>query len=143
MFLSEAAASGPTYFNLVPLVVFIPLAGLLINIIFGKWMGEKAIGWTASIASGLAFVVSVLLGISLLDHHEAVIVPFLEWINIGNLEVAWAFQVDTLSVTMMLVVSGVGTLIHIYSIGYMHEDVRFNGDPGRFRSAESVPSSRM
>ena len=133
MFLSEAAASGPTYFNLVPLVVFIPLAGLLINIIFGRWMGEKAIGWIASIASGLAFIVSVLLGISLLDHHEAVIVPFLEWISIGNLEVAWAFQVDTLSVTMMLVVSGVGTLIHIYSIGYMHEDVRFNGDPGRFR----------
>ena len=133
MFLSEAAASGPTYFQLVPLVVFIPLAGLLVNIIFGKWMGEKAIGWIASIASGLAFVVSILLGISLLDHHEAVIVPFLDWINIGSLEVAWAFQVDTLSVTMMLVVSGVGTLIHIYSIGYMHEDVRFNGDPGRFR----------
>jgi NADH-quinone oxidoreductase subunit L len=133
MFLSEAAASGPTYFYLVPLVVFIPLAGLLINIIFGKWMGEKAIGWIASIASGLAFVVSVLLGVSLLNHPEQVIVPFLDWISIGTLEVAWAFQVDTLSVTMMLVVSGVGTLIHIYSIGYMHEDVRFNGDPGRFR----------
>lgn len=133
MFLSEAAASGPTYFNLVPLVVFIPLAGLLINILFGKWMGEKAIGWIASIASGLAFVVAVLLGISLLNHHEAVVVPLVEWISIGDLKVAWAFQVDTLSVTMMLVVAGVGTLIHVYSIGYMHEDVRFNGDPGRFR----------
>lgn len=133
MFLSEAAASGPTYFYLVPLVVFIPLAGLLINIIFGKWMGEKAIGWIASIASGLAFVVAVLLGISLLNHPEQAIVPFLDWINIGSLQVEWAFQVDTLSVTMMLVVAGVGTLIHIYSIGYMHDDVRFNGDPGRFR----------
>jgi NADH-quinone oxidoreductase subunit L len=133
MFLSEAAASGPTYFYLVPLVVFIPLAGLLINILFGKWMGEKAIGWIASIASGLALVVAILLGISLLNHPEEVIVPFLEWIKVGSLEVAWAFQVDTLSVTMMLVVSGVGTLIHVYSIGYMHEDVRFNGDPGRYR----------
>lgn len=133
MFLSEAAASGPTYFYLVPLVVFIPLAGLFINILFGKWMGEKAIGWIASIASGLAFVVAVLLGISLLNHPEQVIVPFLDWINIGSLQVEWAFQVDTLSVTMMLVVAGVGTLIHIYSIGYMHDDVRFNGDPGRFR----------
>ncbi len=45
MFLSEAAASGPTFFYLVPLVVFIPLIGLLINVIFGKWMGEKSIGW--------------------------------------------------------------------------------------------------
>jgi NADH-quinone oxidoreductase subunit L len=133
MFLSEAAASGPTYFYLVPLVVFIPLAGLLINLIFGKWMGEKAIGWIASIAAGLAFLVAVLLGISLLNHPEQVIVTLAEWISIGELQVAWAFQVDTLSVTMMLVVAGVGTLIHVYSIGYMHEDVRFNGDPGRYR----------
>ena len=50
-----------------------------------------------------------------------------------NIRLEWAFRVDTLSVTMMLVVSGVGTLIHIYSIGYMHADVRHNGDPGRFR----------
>src|SRR6185503_3645779 len=49
-----------------------------------------------------------------------------------DLRVPWAFQIDTLSVTMMLVVTGVGTLIHIYAIGYMHEDVRLNGDPARF-----------
>ncbi len=133
MFLSEAAVSGPTFFYLVPLVVFIPLIGLLINIIFGKWMGEKAIGWIASLATGLTFFVAVLLGFSLLNHPEPVIVPLLDWISIGELQVQWAFQVDTLSVTMMLVVAGVGTLIHIYSIGYMHEDVRFNGDPGRFK----------
>jgi NADH-quinone oxidoreductase subunit L len=61
------------------------------------------------------------------------VVPLADWINIGDLNIRWAFQVDTLSVTMMLVVSGVGTLIHIYAIGYMHEDVRHNGDPSRFR----------
>jgi NADH-quinone oxidoreductase subunit L len=133
MFLSEAAASGPTFFYLVPLVVFIPLIGLLINIIIGKWMGEKAIGWIASLAAGLTFLVAVLLGVSLLNHPEQVIVPLVDWISIGELQVQWAFQVDTLSVTMMLVVAGVGSLIHVYSIGYMHDDVRFNGDPGRFK----------
>ena len=46
---------------------------------------------------------------------------------------SWNFRVDTLSVTMMLVVSGVGTLIHIYAIGYMHSDVRHNGDPAAYR----------
>ena len=51
----------------------------------------------------------------------------------ARLIVNWAFRVDTLSVTMMLVVAGVGTLIHIYAIGYMHQDVRHNEDPGRFR----------
>ena len=59
--------------------------------------------------------------------------PLMEWISIGDLHINWAFQVDTLSVVMMLVVSGVGTLIHIYAVGYMHEDVRHNGDPSRFR----------
>lgn len=131
MSLIEAAPPGG-FFGLVPLIVFLPVAGLLINIIFGRWMGEKVVGSVASLASGLAFVVSVLLGISLVEHPEGAIVPFLDWITIGELHVPWAFQVDTLSVTMMLVVSGVGTLIHIYSIGYMHEDVRHNGDPGRY-----------
>ena len=64
---------------------------------------------------------------------EGAVVPLADWITIGTLQVRWAFQVDTLSVVMMLVVSGVGTLIHIYAIGYMHEDVRHNGDPKRFR----------
>jgi NADH-quinone oxidoreductase subunit L len=60
-------------------------------------------------------------------------VPFADWISIGTLSIPWTFRVDTLSVTMMLVVSGVGTLIHIYAIGYMHEDVRFKHDVGRYR----------
>jgi NADH-quinone oxidoreductase subunit L len=120
-------------FSLVPLIVFLPVLGLLINIIFGKRMGEKAVGAIASTASGLAFVVSALLAYSLqVSGGEAHVVPFANWINIGDLNINWAFRVDTLSVLMMLVVSGVGTLIHIYAIGYMHEDVRFKNDPGRF-----------
>ena len=119
---------------LVPLVVLLPVAGLLINIIFGGRMNEKVIGVVASGASGLAFVVSALLGFSLWSGSgEAVVVPFADWIHIGDLNVAWNFRVDTLSVLMMLVVSSVGTLIHIYAIGYMHEDVRFKNDPGRYR----------
>jgi NADH-quinone oxidoreductase subunit L len=121
-------------FPLVPLIVFLPAAGLLINIIFGGRMNEKAIGAIASAASGLAFVVSVLLGYALWSGNgEAVVVPFADWIHIGALNVAWNFRVDTLSVLMMLVVSGVGTLIHIYAIGYMHEDVRFKNDIPRYR----------
>lgn len=133
MFLSEAASSGPQFFFLAPWIVFIPVIGLLINIIFGSRLGERAIGAIASTAAGLSFVVAVLLTISLVGHPEGQIVPLANWITIGILDINWAFQVDTLSVVMMLVVSGVGTLIHIYAIGYMHEDVRHNGDPGRFR----------
>lgn len=132
MFLSEVITSGG-YFHLVPWIVFFPLIGLLVNIIFGGRMGEKAIGTVASTASGLSFVVAVLQAISLAAHHEGMVIPLADWITIGDLQLRWAFQVDTLSVTMMLVVSGVGTLIHIYAIGYMHNDVRFNEDPGRFQ----------
>ncbi len=132
MHLSEAVNTG--YFFLAPWLVFAPLIGLLINLIFGSRFSEKGIGTVASLASGASFVVSVLLAWSLASSHgAAVTVPFLEWIHIGALELDWAFRVDSLSTTMMLVVSGVGTLIHIYAIGYMHEDVRFKQDPGRFR----------
>jgi len=133
MYFSEATTGGAQFFNLVPWILFFPLAGLLINLIFGGRLKEKVIGTLASLASGLAFVVSVLLAVSLVGHPEGMVVPLADWITVGELHLRWAFQVDTLSVTMMLVVSGVGTLIHIYAIGYMHEDVRHNGDLGRYR----------
>ena len=132
MNLSEVQTVSPL-FNLVPLVVLFPVLGLLLNLIFGSRMKEKTIGILASAASAGAFVVSVILAFALSQHHEAVSVFMADWITIGELTLAWTFRVDTLSAVMMLTVSGVGTLIHIYAIGYMHDDVRHNGDPGRFR----------
>ena len=132
MLLSETVTSV-SLFNLVPLIVFLPVIWLLVNIIFGGRMKEGAISAVACTAVGLSFVVAVLQAVALTTHPEGVVIPLADWITIGELNVRWAFQVDTLSVTMMLVVSGVGALIHIYAVGYMHEDVRFNGDPGRFR----------
>ena len=133
MYLSEIATTGPNFFYLVPWVVFIPILGLLINIVIGGRIGEKAVGGIASAASGLAFVVALLQVISLANHHQGATIPLADWITIGDLNLRWAFRVDTLSATMMMVVSGVGTLIHIYAIGYMHEDVRFKDDLGRYR----------
>jgi NADH-quinone oxidoreductase subunit L len=118
--------------NLVPWVVFLPMIGLVANLLVGKRLGEKGIAIIASLAVVGSFIIAVLLGVSLAGHPEPSSVPFLDWITIGTFSVAWAFRVDTLSVTMMLVVSGVGALIHIYAAGYMHEDVRHNGDPARY-----------
>ena len=94
MLLSEVATTGPDFFFLVPWIVFFPLIGLLINLIFGGRMSEKAIGAVASIASGLTFVVAVLLIISLQSHHEGTTVLLAEWITIGDLHIEWAFRVD-------------------------------------------------
>ncbi len=121
------------FFYLVPFVVLLPVIGLLINIFLGGRMGEKAVGAIACLASGLSFIVAVLLGIALIGKPDGMVLPYLDWITAGALQLQWAFRVDTLSVTMMLVVGGVGTLIHIYAVGYMHDDVRHNGDPGRYR----------
>src|SRR5215207_1120844 len=123
---------------LAPWLVFAPLIGLLINLVAGDWFmkhswGEKAVGAVASLASGAAFVVSVLLTYTVsASHGEVIRWKLAEWIHIGTLNLDWTFRVDSLSATMMLVVSGVGTLIHIYAIGYMHEDVRFKNDVGRY-----------
>jgi NADH-quinone oxidoreductase subunit L len=122
------------FFFLAPWLVFAPVVGLLVNIIIGKRFSEKMIGTVAALASGTAFVISVLLAYSVnAAHGEVFRWTIGEWIHIGSLQLDWTFRMDSLSTTMMLVVSGVGTLIHIYAIGYMHEDVRFKNDVGRYR----------
>jgi NADH-quinone oxidoreductase subunit L len=131
MVFQEAGATG-SFFYLAQWIIFIPLIGLLVNLVFGSSLGEKWSGWLGSLASGLTFVVSVLLAISVAGQPEGLTVPIAGWMQIGTLAVNWSMRVDTLSVVMMLVVSGIGTLIHIYAIGYMHDDVRHNGDPKRF-----------
>ncbi len=124
--------AGPTFFHLAPLAVFIPLLGATINFLFGRRLGERGVASVAVGAAAVAFVVSVLQWLSLQGHHEAVTVPIVEWLTIGDFQVAWAQRIDTLSVTMMLVVTGVGTLIHIYATAYMHYDVRYKNDPRRY-----------
>jgi NADH-quinone oxidoreductase subunit L len=123
--------SDPT-FALVPWVMIFPLAGLLLNLLFGRRWGEKMTALTACLASGGSFVISVLLMLALARNPEGAVITLFQWIQTAAFQVDWAFRVDTLSVTMMLVVSGVGTLIHIYAAGYMHYDVRINGDIKRY-----------
>ena len=122
-----------TILSLVPWVVFFPLIGILVNLLLGRRLGEKGVGIAASLAAGLSFAVAVLLAVGLAGQPEGGTFSLARWIVVGDLEVGWNFLVDTLSTVMMLVVAGVGTIIHVYSIGYMHSDVRHNGDPGRFR----------
>src|SRR5260221_6077565 len=132
MHLSETITSG--FLFLAPWLVFFPVLGLLVNAIFGRRFSENMIGTVASLASGAAFVVSILLAYSVsINQGEVLRWRLAEWIHVGSLSLDWTFRVDSLSATMMLVVSGVGTLIHIYAIGYMHEDVRFKNDVGLFR----------
>jgi len=120
-----------TFALIVPWMVFLPLIGMLLNLVYGKQMGERAVGIVASAAVGVPFLIALGLIITLSQTNFAPVIvnpPLLDgWISIPSaaIEIPWQFRVDTLSVTMMLVITGVGFLIHIYSIGYMHNDERY------------------
>jgi len=123
-------------FGLAPLILILPLIGILFNGLVGRRfvaanrrIGERWSGWFATAMVMGAFIVSILLMYSLVNNDfHAEIIPLFSWIVIpaANLSIPWALQIDTLSVTMMLVVTGVGSLIHIYAIGYMHGDPNFS-----------------
>src|SRR5512141_3180955 len=131
MHFAESVNTGFAF--LAPWLVFAPVIGLLLNMMFGRRLSETMVGLVASLASGATFVISVLLAYTVsINHSEVIRWRLAEWIHIGTLNLDWTFRIDSLSTTMMLVVSGVGTLIHIYAIGYMHEDVRFKNDIGRY-----------
>ena len=114
-------------FELAWLLYAFPAAGAIIILFFGRQLGNRNIGVVASAAVGAAFLVALWLLNSLLglpDEERTITVPLWQWITIGDFEVAAAMLIDPLSVTMSLIVTGVGTLIHIYSISYMEHDER-------------------
>jgi NADH-quinone oxidoreductase subunit L len=120
------------YPGLVTAIILIPLVGFLINMFWGYRFGEKIAGAIGSVAALLSFGVAILLYLYLVNSNYAAAVvnpPILDrWIEMagGTLSIPWQMRVDTLSVTMMLVVTGIGSMIHIYAIGYMHGDPRFS-----------------
>jgi len=113
------------YVWLIPLF---PLIGFLINGFFGSRFKESQIGAIASAAIGLSFIVSVTIFFQLLQlpaSERSISRTIYTWIQTGDFQVDISFLIDPLSLVMLLVVTGVGLLIHIYSIGYMHGDRSF------------------
>ncbi|MCE2453577.1 MAG: NADH-quinone oxidoreductase subunit L, partial [Nitrospinae bacterium] len=106
------------------LIPVFPVIGVLINGLFGKHVGENA-GPIASGMAGLSFL--VVLGIAgqmIFGAGGSHTIPLWTWVEAGSLSVSMSFLIDPLSTIMLLVVSGVGFLVHVYAVGYMH------GDPG-------------
>jgi NADH-quinone oxidoreductase subunit L len=112
--------------SLVWLAVALPLAGFLLN---GALSLRRSVAKSLVSLVGLgvllgAFAVAlgVFLELSLNPPHAPIIVDLWRWLPVGPLQVDLAFQVDQLSAVMMLVITGVGSLIHLFSVGYMKED---------------------
>lgn len=112
--------------DLVYLVPLFPLIGFLINGLFWKSMPKKVSGTLASVAILASFAVSLGIFFQINGHPEAAgVVPMFDFIKSGSLNIPFAFQVDALSSLFLLIITGVGFLIHVYSTSYMHDDAGY------------------
>jgi NADH-quinone oxidoreductase subunit L len=115
--------------QLIGYAIFLPLLGFLVNGLLGrKLKSEALVGAIGSGTVGISFIAACAMFIEMLGSpHDArtTIVEFFPWISAGPLNVGFTYQIDQLSIVMMLIVTGVGFLIHVYSIGYMHGDRGF------------------
>jgi len=113
--------------DLIWIVPALPLAGAVILMVAGKPLRRIA-GGLASLLVGAAFVVSVMVLIDLLGRgpgERTLTIKVFDWISVGSFEAPVELRVDPLSMVMALTVTGVGFLIHVYSIDYMHGDPRY------------------
>ena len=107
--------------KLVYLVPLFPLIGFLINGLGRKSLSKSLIGIIGSTAVLASFIVSVILFFDV-KANGAIVVEYFNFINIESLKVSFAFQIDALSSLFLLIITGVGFLIHVYSTSYMHHD---------------------
>ncbi|TCT01530.1 NADH-quinone oxidoreductase subunit L [Aquabacter spiritensis] len=103
-------------------IVFLPLIGFLIAGLFGRSIGARA---SEVVTTSLLFIACLLAWIAFFNvgfgGHDTR-VQVMHWMYVGDLKIDWAFRIDTLTAVMLIVVTTVSSLVHLYSMGYMHED---------------------
>jgi len=114
--------------HLTFLIILLPLIGFGVLVAAGRRLGEPAAGWVGTVAVGASFVLSVAVYLALLG-VDAPVRSYSQnlwtWIPVDRLQVHASLYVDPLSMTMVLFITGISTLIHLYSIGYMKGDKDF------------------
>lgn len=110
---------------LIATLILSPLVGFLINGLLYKRNSANLAGSIATVAAAISFLMSILLVVDLVSLPEdarRMTASFFEWIGVAGLSIKMAFAIDQISSIMILVITGVGSLIHLFSIGYMHHD---------------------
>src|SRR3954465_399942 len=104
------------------LIPILPLAGFLINGLFGRRFSKGVVNTVAigSVVLSFAWVLKTLLALG--DLNTAYTEHYFTWIQSGTLNIGWGMWVNRLTAIMLLIVTGIGSLIHIYSIGYMSHE---------------------
>ena len=111
--------------NLVYAIILLPLFGFLINGLFGKSLPKMVVGSIATLVVFASFCIAVSLFLKFDADSQPVIVRAFEWFRVNGIQVNFSFQIDQLSLMMIMIITGIGSLIHLYSIGYMSHDKGF------------------
>ena len=119
---------------MVYLIVFLPLLGSIIAGFWGRRLGDKLSLYLTSTLLLISMTLSWITFWQLSSNHVDKVYPLMEWMNIGDFNVVWSLRHDMLSAVMMIVITTVSAMVHIYSIGYMSHD---NSKP-RFMSYLSL-----
>lgn len=110
---------------LLLILLLSPLVGFGINLCFGRTLGKSLAGTIANIAVLISFAISVYFFAGILSTGEVVHVNLFQWLSLESLSIDFAFTLDQLSILWLLFVTGIGALIHVYSLGYMAHDEDF------------------
>ena len=108
--------------NLVLLLLLSPVVGFLFNVFFGKKAGKSSSGTLGTIAIVIPFVLSVYFFMQVNQTGTPIQVSLFDWIQVSNFKLDFGILLDQLSLLWLLFVTGIGSLIHMYSISYMHDD---------------------
>lgn len=111
--------------NLVYAIILLPLLGFLINGLFGKNLPKILVGGLATAAVFGSFCIAVSIFMNFNSESQPIIVKAFEWFRVNGVQVNFGFQIDQLSLMMIMIITGIGSLIHLYSIGYMSHDKGF------------------
>ncbi|QKG51668.1 NADH-quinone oxidoreductase subunit L [Hymenobacter sp. BRD67] len=112
-------ATAPFSTLLYLLIPGLPFLGFLVNGLLNKRLSGTVAGALGTLTVLGSFLLSVFLFVNFKYQYT---VSLFDWISVGSLQIPFSYQIDQLSLLMLLLITGVGTLIHIYSIGYMHHD---------------------
>jgi NADH-quinone oxidoreductase subunit L len=108
--------------NIALLLVLAPFAGFLINVFFGKSLGKTLSGIIGTLSVAVSFATSIYFFSALSAEPKGFNITLFDWIHVSNIKIDFGFLLDQLSVLWLLFVTGIGSLIHLYSISYMHDD---------------------
>ena len=119
--------------DLLFLIPLLPLVAAVVNFLLGRWFLRSLAGPIAAASVFGAWLLSLLVFIDQLGSEESLVQHLYTWIPAGDFEVPVTLYVDHLTAVMLMVVTTVSTLVHIYAMGYMH------GDPGFYRFFSYLP----